>query len=137
MTPDRVEETIVALERAALDRWCKGDPHGFVDDALNDVTYFDHVTKERIDGIGALKEHMRQFVGKVDVPRYEMPNAKVRVDGNMAVLTFNWETYSREGELTSRWNATEVLLRTEGQWKYAAIHWAPVTSASASRSAGL
>lgn len=56
MSPDRVEETIVALEGAALDRWRTGDPYGFVDNAHNDVTYFDHVTKDRIDGIAALKE---------------------------------------------------------------------------------
>jgi hypothetical protein len=126
MSPDRVEETIVAVERAALDRWCKGDPFGFVDNALNDVTYFDHVTKDRIDGIAALKEHVIQFVGKVDVPRYEMPNVKVRSDGTTAILTFNWETYSRDGELTSRWNATEVFVRRADQWKYAHLHWAPI-----------
>ena len=79
MSPDRVAETIVALERAALDRWCKGDPYGFADNALDDVTYFDHMTKPRIEGVAAFKDHMRQFVNKVDVPRYEMPNARVRV----------------------------------------------------------
>ena len=128
MSPNDVAETIVALERAALDRWCKGDPYGFVENALDNVTYFDHVTKDRIDGIAALKEHVRQFVGKVDVPRYEMPNTKVRLEGNMVVFTFNWETYSREGELTSRWNATEVFVRSEGQWKYAHLHWAPIVA---------
>ena len=128
MSPDEVAEAILALERAALDRWCKGDPYGFVENALDNVTYFDHVTKDRIDGIAALKEHVRQFVGKVDVPRYEMPNTKVRLEGNMVVFTFNWETYSKEGELTSRWNATEVFVRSEGQWKYAHLHWAPIVA---------
>ena len=128
MSPDEVAEAILALERAALDRWCKGDPYGFVENALDNVTYFDHVTKDRIDGIAALKEHVRQFVGKVDVPRYEMPNTKVRLEGNMVVFTFNWETYSKEGELTSRWNATEVFVRSEGQWKYAHMHWAPIVA---------
>lgn len=128
MSPDEVEDVIVGLERAALDRWCKGDPYGFVDNALDDVTYFDHVTKDRVDGIAALKDHARQFVGTVEVPRYEMPNVRLRREGNTAILTFNWETYSREGELTSRWNATEVFVRREGQWKYAHIHWAPITA---------
>lgn len=26
-----VEETIIALERAAMDRWAKGDPDGFIE----------------------------------------------------------------------------------------------------------
>ena len=128
MSRDRIEETIVALERAALDRWCKGDPDGFVDNAIEDVTYFDHVTKNRVNGIAALRDHMRQFVGKVDVPRYEMPNVNVRLEEHVAILTFNWETYSSTGELTSRWNATEVFVRIEQRWKYAHIHWAPVTA---------
>jgi hypothetical protein len=126
MGADTVMNAIVEVERAALDRWCKGDPFGFVDHALDDVTYFDHVTEKRVEGITALAQHVRQFVGKVDVPRYEMPNAKLRSDGNMAILTFNWETYSVEGELTSCWNATEVFIRNEQHWKYAHIHWAPV-----------
>jgi hypothetical protein len=128
MSPDRVEESIVALERAALDRWCKGDPYGFVDNALDDVTYFDHVTKDRVDGIAALREHVTQFVGKVDVPRYEMPNVKVWSNGTTAIMTFNWETYSRDGGPTSRWNATEVFVRRGDQWKYAHLHWAPITA---------
>src|SRR5262245_6862453 len=117
MSPDRVAETIVALERAVLDRWCKGDPHGFVDNAITDVSYFNHVTKDGIDGISARKAYVSQFVGKVDVPRYDMPNVKVRLDGNTAILTFNWETYSSDGELTSRWNGTEVFVRSADQWK--------------------
>ncbi|MGH9254697.1 MAG: YybH family protein [Vicinamibacterales bacterium] len=132
MSPEKVEETIVALERAALDRWCKGDPYGFVDNAVDDVTYFDHVTKTRIDGIAALKDHARQFVDKVDVPHYQMPNAKVRSVGDIAVLTFNWEAYSRDGTVASRWNATEVFVRSEGYtWKYAHMHWAPVVTQGA------
>ncbi|OFW29741.1 MAG: hypothetical protein A3H97_03695 [Acidobacteria bacterium RIFCSPLOWO2_02_FULL_65_29] len=128
MSPDNVEETILALERAALDRWCKGDPYGYVENAVDDVTGFDHVTKTRIDGIAALRDHVRQFVDKVDVPSYKMPNVKVQLYGTIAILTFNWETYSREGELTSRWNATEVLLRSEESWKYVHAHWAPIIS---------
>ena len=132
MSSHDVEAAIVALERAMLDRWCKGDPYGIIDNAVADVTYYDHVTQTRIDGIAALKDHARQFVGTVDVPRYNMPNPKVRADGNIAVLTFNWITYSRDGELTSRWNATEVFVRTEGQgWKYAHLHWAPIIPKSA------
>jgi ketosteroid isomerase-like protein len=131
MTSNEVEAAIIALERAMLDRWCNGDPHGIIDNAIDDVTYYDHVTQTRIDGIAALREHALQFVDKVDVPRYEMPNPKVRMDANTAILTFNWITYSRNGELTSRWNATEVFVRSDDQrWRYAHLHWAPIISTS-------
>ena len=128
MSSEKIEATILALERAALDRWSKGDPYGFIENAVDDVTYFDHVTKSRVDGIAALKDHMQQFIGKVDVPRYEMPNVRVRSYGDTAVLTLNWETYSGDGELTSRWNATEVYRRSDDKWKYVHIHWAPIVA---------
>ena len=43
-------------------------------------------------------------------------------------ILINWETYSGDGELTSRWNATEVYRRIEDQWKYIHIHWAPIVA---------
>jgi hypothetical protein len=76
MSADAIKESIVSLERAALDRWCKGDPYGFVDNSLDEVTYFD-VTTDRVDGLAALKQHVLQFVGKIDVPRYAMPNVNL------------------------------------------------------------
>ena len=122
-------ETILALESAALERWSKGDPHGFSENAADHITYFDHLTQTRRDGIAAVKEHLARFEGNVDVPKSRMVNPGVRVYGDLAVLTFNWETYSNDGDLTSRWNATEVFRRTEGQWKYIHMHWATVQAA--------
>lgn len=123
MNHENVQETIIALEREALTRWCKGDPFGFSDGAADDVSYFDHISEARVDGIAALKQHLRQFEGKVNVPRFEMPNARVRLHNDMAVLTFNWHTYSLDGALTSRWNASEVYSRGDGEWKLVHAHW--------------
>jgi len=128
MSDTNVEKSILELERAVLNRWCKGDPHGFTDNAVDDVTYFDHLSRRRVDGLRALKEHLRHFEGAVDVPRYEMPNARVMSSGNVAVLTFNWESYSVDDKLTSRWNATEVYVRSGDRWQYGHIHWAPVVT---------
>ncbi len=129
MSTDTAEETIISLERAVLDRWCKGDPAGFVENAQDDVTWFDHVTEFRVDGRRSVEDHVRQFVGQIDVPRYDMPNVRVDVHGDIAVLTMNWHTFSSEGELTSRWNVTEVYQRDGDQWRYVHIHWAPVVTA--------
>ena len=123
MNPENAQQTILALERAALERWCKGDPFGLSDIAADDVTYFDHISEARVDGIEALKQHLRQYEGKVNVPRFEMPNAMVRLHDNIAVLTFNWYTYSGDGALTSRWNATEVYSRIGNHWKVVHSDW--------------
>jgi ketosteroid isomerase-like protein len=73
-----------------------------------------------------LKDHLRQYEGKVDVPRYEIPNASVRLHGNLAVLTFNWHSYSSDGVVTSRWNTTEVYRSDDGRWKLVHAHWADI-----------
>ena len=123
MNEENARETILALERKALDRWCKGDPFGLSDMAADDVSYFDHLTESRVDGIAALKQHLRQYEGKVNVPRFEMPNATLRLHDNTAVLAFNWHTYSEDATQTSRWNATEVYFRIDNQWKLVHSHW--------------
>src|SRR5207237_2413765 len=40
-----VADTIIALERAALDRWGRGDPQGYIDTFAADITYFDPFTE--------------------------------------------------------------------------------------------
>jgi len=40
---DDPSETIIAMERAALDRWGRGDSPGFLEISAPDVVYFDPV----------------------------------------------------------------------------------------------
>jgi len=51
---------IVALERAALDRWGKGDPQGYLETYADEVTYFDPVAATRIDGLEAMTAGTRR-----------------------------------------------------------------------------
>ena len=115
------EETIIELERAALDRWGKGDPAGFFDIMAADQTYFDPITDKRIDGHDALKKFMAPFTGKISIERVEMIDPKVQRVGDLAVLTFNLIDYGArigDGPKTdARWNATEVFQRIDGSWK--------------------
>src|SRR5690242_20040803 len=79
-------ETIIALERAALDRWGKGDPQGYLETYAADVTYFDPTRDRRVDGIEAMKELLVPVTGKIRIDRYEMLNPKVQRHGDAAVL---------------------------------------------------
>ena len=118
-----VADELVALERAALDRWGKGDPGGFLDLYGSDITYFDPLTALRLDGHQAMVDYYRPWVGKIDVPRYEMLNPQVVVDGNMALLTYNLVNYTSDGQVGSRWNSTTVFQRRGGTWKSIHSHW--------------
>lgn len=121
------DEQIIALERGALDRWGKGDPGGFLDLYGADITYFDPVTAGRIDGHRAMEEYYRPFIGKIHIPRYEMLNPQVVIEGDMALLTYNLVTYLRNAKgvesVGSRWNSTTVFLRRGGTWKTLHSHW--------------
>jgi ketosteroid isomerase-like protein len=122
-----VAETIVALERGALERWGKGDPQGFFDIMSPDQTYFDPMTEKRIDGQEALKKYIAPFAGKISIERVEMIDPKVQRVGDLAVLTFNLNDYGAQmaggPKTTARWNSTEVYQRINGSWKIVHSHW--------------
>lgn len=63
-----------------------------------------------------------------------MPNAMARLHDNIAVLTFNWHSYSEDGPLTSRWNATEVYSRIDNQWKPVRADWSQAKRVEAGES---
>ncbi len=129
-TDDFQPDTIVALERGALDRWGKGDPQGFFDIMAPDQTYFDPLTAKRIDGHDAVKRYIAPFAGKIKIERMEMIDPKVQRSGDLAVLTFNLVDYGAQidggPKTTARWNATEVFQRFDGSWKIVHSHWSYV-----------
>ncbi len=59
--------------------------------------------------------------------RYEMLNAQVTVDGNMALLTYNLVNYIKDNDglesVGTRWNSTSVYQRVDGVWKTIHSHW--------------
>ena len=129
-TDDFQPETVVALERRALDRWGKGDPQGFLDIMASDQTYFDPMTAKRIDGQDALKTYFAPFTGKIKIEKVEMIDPKVQRSGDLAVLTFNLVDYGAQvgdgPKTTARWNSTEVYQRLNGSWKIVHSHWSYV-----------
>jgi ketosteroid isomerase-like protein len=124
-------QTILALERGALERWGKGDPQGFFDIMSRDQTYFDPMTEKRIDGQEALRKYIAPFTGKISIERVEMLNPKVQRVGDLAVLTFNLIDYGAQvaggPRTTARWNSTEVYQRIRGSWKIVHSHWSYTT----------
>ena len=105
---DYSPEKIIAMEKAALDRWGRGDPQGYFDAMAADITYFDPVQEKRLDGLERLKEFISPFVGKIKIDRYEMIDPKVQHDGNVAVLTFNLISYNKQSDgsekVAASWN---------------------------------
>jgi ketosteroid isomerase-like protein len=119
---DAVSKKIIALEKAALDRWSNGDVYGYLELSASDVVYFDPYLDKRVDGLENLAELYKPLQGKIHASEYEMIDPKVQAVENMAVLTFNFK--SKEGEKEYRWNCTEVYRKEkDGGWKIIQTHW--------------
>ncbi len=116
-----ISSTIIAMECAALDRWGRGDPSGFLEITAPDVVYFDPYRATRVDGLEALTALYKELWGKVRFDRYELLNPLVQVVGDAAVLTFNYVSYT--GEQEARWNCTEVYRRDGARWQIIQTHW--------------
>ena len=117
-----ISETIIALEKTALEKWNQGDPSGYLDLSAEDVTYFDPSIEVRLDGLDRLKKYYEPVKGNIFVSKYEMLNPKVVATKDMAVLTFNLHSYM--ADKVYKWSCTEVYrLEPNGQWKIIHTHW--------------
>jgi ketosteroid isomerase-like protein len=118
---------VIAMERAALDRWGAGDPGGFLDIVADEYTYFDPSLEERMDDRPAYTAYLEPVRGQVSTSRYEFLDPYVQTDGTTAVLSFNLKTYGSPGDgtetLEGHWHATEVYSRTGPEWKLISTHW--------------
>ena len=120
------EHEVIALERAALDRWGAGDPSGFLETYASEITYFDAGTERRIDGRAAMADYYRPFTGKIKISGYAMLNPQVQQHGKIALLTYNLrsDVLQPDGKHTTvRWNSTAVYVRIGREWKTVHSHW--------------
>jgi ketosteroid isomerase-like protein len=121
MTENKDSAAVIATERAALDRWGRGDPSGFLEICAPDVAYFDDTLEERLDGLEALTRLYEAVRGKIHLDRYELINPKVQLCGDGAVLTYNFVGHA--GGQAHRWNCTEVYRQSSDGWRILHTHW--------------
>src|SRR4051812_13981114 len=76
--PQSAADSVIAAEKAALDRWGRGDPQGYIETYASEITYFDPFTDKRIDGLAGMKAMLATIAGKVHIDRYEMLNPRVQ-----------------------------------------------------------
>lgn len=127
--PSDIPATILALERAALDRWGRGDTDGYLELSAPDVTYFDPFVKSRLDGIAALGAWYEPVRGKIKIDRDEIVAPQAQMVGDAAILTFQFISHGSEG--AKRWNCTEVYRRSGATWQIVHTHWSFAADAEA------
>ncbi len=119
-------EEPLALEKAAMEGWRKGDPGPMLATLDRDVTYYHVMTGGRLDGLEAVKTLMEPYRGKPLFDSYEISEAKTQRSGSLAVLTYTLAT--QQGEVNRRWHGTQVYQRTEHGWRVIHTHWSLVKS---------
>ena len=125
--PQNIEETIIALEHKALDRWSDGDPVGYAANFADDATYFDDIgAKNRISGTAEIQEYFTSLMGLIPKHKYELKDTKVQVYGDVAILTTQYLGESLEGEKSPPWKATSVYHKKDGKWQVVHANWSLV-----------
>lgn len=130
MTTTDLRHPVLDLETAAMHRWLSGDPSGFLEISAPDVVYFDPGLESRLDGIDALTAHYEAARGQIFADRFRFVNPLVQEHGDIAVLTFNFLSWSGEDE-PMRWNCTEVYRRAADSWRIIQTHWSFAATAPA------
>lgn len=118
---------VMALEAAAMERWRKGDPWGFLEISAPEVTYFDTGTPQRLNGREVLRAEYAQREGKIFYDVMDFIAPRVQVCGDLAVLTYRFLStwLNPDGSVAHRtpWNCTEVFVRMAGPWRIIHTHW--------------
>ncbi len=114
-------DELLALERAALDRWGQSDPDGYLEINAASLSYFDPFVERRLDGLRALSDWYEQIGGKIKIDRDEIVDPRVQAIGDAAILTFQFVSHGSEGSV--RWNCTEVYQRFVDAWRIVHSHW--------------
>jgi len=117
---------IMALESAAMERWRKGDPYGFIELYTPEATYFDTGTPQRLSGQG-LRAELARRKGLIHYDVMEFIAPAIQVQGDMAVLFYRFcsTRLNPDGSIASRipWNCSEVYVRSAEQWRILHNHW--------------
>jgi len=127
---------LLGLERAAMLRWRRGDPAGFLELGASEVTYFDAQTPRRLDGLEALRQEYRKLAGKVRFEVMEFVRPNVQAHGDAAVVSYRFlSTQVRsDGSVAQRtpWNCTEVYAKRDA-WRIVHTHWSLIAGRPADR----
>lgn len=116
--PD-VAPTIVAMERAMLDRSDRGDRNGGLEISAPDVVYQDAFNDKPIIGLKALTAYYASIPPGGGAPG-QMSNEKVQVMGDIAVLSFHYVSHIG---MDRYWNCTEVYQKRAEGWRIVNSHW--------------
>lgn len=129
LEPDATEEEqalaarLVDKEKAALDKWFRGDVSGYADLwSKRSFSYFDAVVKERVDSPEEIRNFLKAIEGRRFAVGYEMRAPRVQLSQDMAVLTY--QLFADTSLMKMAYNCIEVFRREgDGEWRVVHSTW--------------
>lgn len=119
----KLAEHIIGLEKAALDKWFKGDTSGYEQLwSKHSFTYFDAVVEKRVDDHATIAEFLKTLDGKLHADSYDFRNPRVQIGKDMAVLTY--QLFAATNLIDMEYNCIEVYQKEEdGVWRVIHSTW--------------
>ncbi|MCM1254815.1 MAG: nuclear transport factor 2 family protein [Duncaniella sp.] len=111
---------IIGIEEDALKKFLDGDMSGYRELwSRNSFTYFDAVTKERVEDVREMDGFLDRLEGNLKTYDYKFVNPRVQSCGDMAVLTYQLFAHTNRNDI--RYNCIEVFQK-EDDVKWHVIH---------------
>lgn len=128
-TPEqqKIANEIIALEKAALDKYYKGDMSGYLNLwSKKNFTYFDANTVLRIDKYEEVADFLNKYVaGRMYADSYEFVSPRVQIGADMAVLTY--QLHADTTLIEMHYNVIEVFQKEDVEWKVIHSTWDLIT----------
>lgn len=124
-TPEEsaLAQHIISLEKAALDKWFKGDTSGYEELwSKHSFTYFDGVVTERVDDHATIAAFLKTIDGKLFADSYDFHSPRVQFGTDMAVLTY--QLFANTSLIDMAYNCIEVYQKeVGGEWHVIHSTW--------------
>lgn len=119
----RLAAYIIGLEKAALEKWFKGDTSGYEELwSKRNFTYFDAVVAERVDNHATIAEFLKTIEGKLFADSYDFRSPRVQIEQDMAVLTY--QLFAKTTLIDMAYNCIEVYQKeVDGEWRVIHSTW--------------
>lgn len=115
-----MDHPILSLEQGALERWCKGDPTGWLQISADDLIYIDPNLTQPVRGLEQFAAYLQGGAEKLCPRDPQMLDPRLEVLEDAALLTYHLAETAGGRPL---WNVTEVYTRRGGAWKIVHSHW--------------
>lgn len=113
---------IIGLEKAALDKWFRGDTSGYEQLwSKRSFSYFDGVVSERVDDHASIAAFLKTIDGKLFADSYEFRSPRVQFGVDMAVLTY--QLFAKTTLIDMAYNCIEVYQKEDDGWHVIHSTW--------------